>query len=247
MKRKRDSYKYLLFFTLNFLGTAYYCSAQVVDSLFNKMDTIKTRDKKYAPAFDLDQRFSFIRDQSVNIWGYREGVIINGKFKTGIGEYFLLDKLKSKKLDVNGEPLTYGKRSLIFGTVYFEPFLWRKKYWEMSIPIELGFGRSYFKVYDTQTNTFMGSTTTYFIPSGGGLSLSFKLPAVLGWRPTRWVGINFLAGYRYDFLERYFGTNYDGAYWSISGAIFLDRIQDDIRYWKKKKDDRNKSIQPQNL
>jgi len=117
----------------------------------------------------------------------------------------------------------------------------------MSIPIELGFGRSYFKVYDTQTNTFMGSTTTYFIPSGGGLSLSFKLPAVLGWRPTRWVGINFLAGYRYDFLERYFGTNYDGAYWSISGAIFLDRIQDDIRYWKKKKDDRNKSIQPQNL
>ena len=41
------------------------------------------------PTTDFDQRFSFINKEDVNIWGYRIGVIVNDKFKVGIGGYFL--------------------------------------------------------------------------------------------------------------------------------------------------------------
>ena len=199
-------------------------------------DTTHKKTRSIKPAFDFDQRFSFIRKAPVNIWGGRAGILVNEKFKVGMGAYFLNDKLKSIAVDsVTGEPKTYAHRNLYFGTVYFEPFLFRKKYWELSIPIEAGFGKSIFKVYETATNNYMGEVVKYFFPTGAGLSLSLKLPAFFGWKPFRWIGINGLIGYRYDLYEKYYQTNYDGMYWSISGAIFLDRVSDDIHYWKEQK------------
>ena len=213
-----------------------HLKAQVRDTICN-LDTIASTCKKYIikPTTDFDQRFSFIHGKHVNIWGQRVGILVNGKFKVGIGGYFLNDKLKSIKVYPDGTPYTYFKRNLTFGTVYFEPFLFRKTYWELSVPFEIGIGRSYGKTYDNTTNTFLGSTTTTFFPSGVGLSFSLKPPAFFGVRPFRWIGINFLAGYRYNFLESISNTDYDGAFWSISGAVFLDKIVDDCRYWKKKK------------
>jgi hypothetical protein len=196
------------------------------------------------PAFDFDQRFSFIRGSAVNIWGERAGVLVNDKFKCGIGGYYLDQDLKSIVVDQNGSPLYYAHRNLVFGTGYIEPFLLRRTYWELSIPIELGFGESFFKSYDTYTNVQLASIQKIFIPAGMGLSFSLKLPSFWGWRPPRWFGLNFLAGYRYCILENEFQTDYDGLFWSISGTIFLDRVVDDMHYWKKKKALRRKISTP---
>ncbi|MFI5150086.1 MAG: hypothetical protein ACHQRM_10160 [Bacteroidia bacterium] len=187
------------------------------------------------PAFDFDQRFSFIRGASVNIWGERAGVLVNDKFKCGIGGYYMDQNLKYAIVDQNGMPLYYAHRNLYFGTCYIEPFLLRRKYWELSIPIELGFGYSIFKSYDSYTNIQLANLRKIFIPAGMGLSFSLKLPTCWGWRPPRWFGINFLAGYRYCILENEFQTDYNGLFWSISGTIFLDRFVDDLHYWKQKK------------
>jgi len=199
-------------------------------------DTVSVKEHRRVlnPSTDFDQRFSFIRSQPVNIWGQRVGVVINDKFKVGVGGYFLDDVLKSTRVFQDGST-QYIKRNLLFGTGYIEPFLFRKKYWEMSIPVELGYGQSTAKFYQTSTDLYIKTSNKNFIPAGTGLSFSVKLPALPHFQATRWIGINFLAGYRYCLFEDIFKTDYDGWFWSISGAIFLDRVADDYRGWKNKR------------
>lgn len=200
-------------------------------------DTVSIPRKKISikPTTDFDQRFSIIRDKQVSIWGQRIGILINEKFKVGVGGYFLNDRLKSVKVYQDGTPESYLNRNLTFGTMYIEPFFLRKTYYEFSIVIEAGLGRSYYEAYDSKTDNFIGSDKNLFFPTGAGLSLSLKLPATYHIKPLRWIGINFLAGYRYDLFESVFQTDYDGLFYSISGALFLDRISDDYKEWKRKK------------
>ncbi|MBI3511341.1 MAG: hypothetical protein HY064_11810 [Bacteroidetes bacterium] len=194
----------------------------------------------FKPAFDFDQRFSFIRKKEVNIWGARAGVLINDKFKVGFGAYFLKDKLKSIAVDSSGQSAYHANRYLYFGTAYFERFLFRFKFVEFSIPVEVGGGKSVFLVYSNATSEQLARTVKFFLPTGAGLSLSFKLPPIGRFKPTRWIGINFLAGYRYcafqgqleNIFPHRFETDYNGMFWSVSGAIFLDRVSDDVHEWR---------------
>jgi hypothetical protein len=182
------------------------------------------------PTTDFDQRFSFIRNYSVNIWGQRGGILLNDEWKFGLGAYYMNDtRMNSRSTS------RYLKQNLIFGTAYVEPFLIRKKYWELSVPFELGYGKAGSSTYASDNDELIHTRTKDFIPTGAGLSLSLKFPPIGRFKPTSWVGVNFLAGYRYCLLENVFKTDYDGAFWSISGALFLDRIFDDMRARKNKK------------
>ncbi|HET6992473.1 MAG TPA: hypothetical protein VFJ43_14155 [Bacteroidia bacterium] len=219
------------------------CGALFSLHLFSQDSLAAVVHKKntYKPAFDFDQRFSFIKNREVNIWGARAGILVNEKFKVGIGTYFSKGKLESYSVDTG----TYnGKRNLYFGTVYFEPFIFRFKFVEFSVPFELGAGKSVFRVYNNESGEQVGRIANYFIPTGAGLSLSFKLPPIGRFKPTRWFGINFLAGYRYcafqgqleNIFPHRFETDYNGLFWSVSGAIFLDRFSDDYKEWHRKRE-----------
>lgn len=199
-------------------------------------DTLRPKKIIYSikPSFDIDQRFSFIHNSPVNIWGARIGILINESFKAGFGAYFLSKNLKSKILDQNGQPFYFARRDVYYGTFYLEPFLLSREYWELSVPFEVGYGKSYFKVYNGN-NIFLGQDIKDFFPTGAGLSLSFKLPAFFGMKAFRWFGINGLLGYRYSLMASAFNTEYDGMFWSISATAFFDRISDDIHSWRKKK------------
>jgi hypothetical protein len=242
--------KLILFFLIFFCGifiivgqndhtmNGYEKDAKYNDVLSQTSDTLSpTKKKKISlrPTTDFDQRFSFFIGSEVNIWGQRIGILINEKVKAGVGGYFLKDKLKGDKLYNTSVPDFYVERNLRFGTVYFEPFLLRKNFWELSVPFEIGFGKTDLKDYSVKTNALIASGVKYFFPTGVGLSLSLKLPPGDRYKPLRWIGINFLAGYRYDLDEHVFNTDYDGYFWSVSGAIFLDRMVDDYKEWKKKK------------
>ncbi|MGZ4118843.1 MAG: hypothetical protein ACXVPY_15245 [Bacteroidia bacterium] len=206
-------------------------------------DTIPPKDSVFEihknftlkPTTDFDQRFSFFRGSKVNIWGQKAGVLINEKLKVGVGGYFLKDYLKGSKLYNTSTPDFYVKRNLKFGTFYVEPFLFRKSWWELSVPFEIGFGKTILQDYAVVNDNLIASGVKYFFPTGAGLSLSLKLPPGEHYKPFRWVGINFLVGYRYDLDEHVYNTDYDGMFWSISGAVFLDRVVTDYKGWKKKK------------
>ena len=93
-------------------------------------DSLPPKGKKLTlkPAGDFDQRFSFLENQPVSIWGYRVGVLVNDKYKTGIGGYFLEQNITGE-LRLRRNVLYYEqKKKMYFGTVYFEPYLIRKKF-----------------------------------------------------------------------------------------------------------------------
>lgn len=196
----------------------------------------KQKKKSLKPAADFDQRFSFLDHQPVNIWGYRIGVIIKDKYKVGIGGYFLEQNIKGE-IKLRRNILYYQQnRKLYFGTIYYEPFLLRKKLYETSLVFEVGFGRvildSLKKIRNTQTVVQEKQT---FVPAGIGVSINLKVPEIKHLHFLTYIGLNGMIGLRKTVFETDLKYNYDGWYWSIGSAIFIDKIFTDIKINKKKK------------
>ena len=231
--------KIFFYWSLFFL-LGYNSAFSQVEDTSSLLQSIPRKFFSLKPTTDFDQRFSFFAGSKVNIWGQKAGILINEELKVGIGGYFLKDKLKGDKLYNSTTPDFYVKRNIQFGTVYIEPFLVRRSWWELSMPFEMGFGKTVLKDYALKNDSLIASGKKFFFPTGVGLSLSLKLPPGDRFKPFRWVGINFLAGYRYDLDEHVYNTDYDGFFWSISGAVFLDRVADDYKEWKTKKKEREK-------
>lgn len=183
------------------------------------------------PALDFDQRFSFIKNTPVNIWGYRIGVMVHQKYKVGVGGYFLNDRVDSKHTDTLGTPYFTYDRKLYFITGYYEPFLIRRRYWESSVVAEIGIGKNEETLLHTTDNYQLHEPNKYFIPAGLGLSLNLKCPVIFGFTPTSWFGLNFLLGYRKSLFEKELKTPYDGMFWSIGTAVFLDKAAVDVAHW----------------
>ncbi len=189
------------------------------------------------PAGDFDQRFSFLEHQPVNIWGYRIGVMVNDKYKVGIGGYFLSQDINGEK-KLRRNTLYYEQsRKLYFGTIYYEPFLLRKRLYEMSLVFEAGYGRvSLDSLKQIRNNETLVSEKQTFVPAGMGVSMNFKIPDMKHLHFLTYIGLNAMIGLRKTVFETDLKYNYDGWYWSIGSAIFVDKIFTDLKANKKRKE-----------
>jgi hypothetical protein len=225
-----------------------FCALSIAqDSIYITKDSsfVKTEVRKPKFVFDIDQRFSLIRDengiqQNVNIWGLRLGLLFpkhKFNYKIGAGYYFFTQNTSGLHLSTHRTDCIecYANRSLNFGTVYFEPFLYRRNLWELSIPIEFGYGKAQEHYYNKITELNRFSQNGSIFPAGVGLSFSFKLPPIRHVRGLRWFGLNFLAGYREILVQDIVRQDYNGIFYSIGLNFFFDRFTDDVRTWRAKK------------
>jgi hypothetical protein len=198
------------------------------------------------PTSDFDQRFYYLPNRVANVWGYRVGILVQDKYKVGIGGYYMDEMVDDADVADNHlavsrtTAIPLHRQQLYLGTLYYEPYLIRRRLWETSVVFETGYGRSISIFTDPNDGSVIDKQNKAFIPAGIGLSLNLKLPPLFGFLPIRWFGINAMAGYRKVLYQEGDNYNYDGAYWSLSGAIFLDRILEDLHYWKGKKESRRK-------
>ena len=202
---------------------------QQKDSLLQQ-NSIQTKKRiSLKPAGDFDQRFSFIESQGVSIWGYRVGLLINEKFKAGIGGYFLEQLTAGIKVDKQGIPFNQLQKKLYFGTIYYEPFLFRRKRWEMSMVFELGYGKAVLDSTNKIRGRFLTKTEKQdFVPAGMGFSANLIMPDIKGLHFLTYLGLNCMIGLRKTVFESNLKYNYDGWYWSIGSAVFIDKIFTDI-------------------
>ncbi|MBO0936917.1 hypothetical protein J2I47_10210 [Fibrella sp. HMF5335] len=201
-----------------------------------------------------DQRFFFFNDTRndngkrvpVSVYGLRAGFLfpvrhperqepggMRAAFKAGAGFYFVNQTLNRPGLLPNtSEAIT---RHLRIATLFFEPYLYRKKAIEVSVPLEIGYGHSRYNRVSDQTREGEEARGV-FIPAGAGLSLSYQFPALRWFRPLHWTGFNILGGYRFilkkDVPESQ--VNYSGFYISIGPSFYLENLTADIAYWRKK-------------
>jgi hypothetical protein len=68
-----------------------------------------------------------------------------------------------------------------------------------------------------------------------GVSLNFKMPDIKHLHLLTYIGINFMLGLRKTVFETDLKYNYDGWYWSIGSAVFIDKIFSDAKERKRKK------------
>lgn len=223
-------------------GSAYF------DSLKNQKPSIK-------PTGDFDQRFSFIgtNNKDINIWGYRIGLLVNDRYKVGIGGYTFKANFDSVKATTKTVTSTSQvNQTLFYGTMYFEPYLIRRRVWEMSMVMEVGYGNA--KIDSTSTRKFKTSknkdtsatrqttNTEPFVPIGIGLSFNLIIPDKKGWHFLTYFGLNAIVGMRTVILDSDFKQNYDGFFYSLGTAIYIDRIYTDISGKNKKKKAENKAL-----
>lgn len=202
-----------------------------------------------------DQRYFFFNDtrtedgkrDPVSIYGIRAGFLFPAQhkrealksgrpasFKAGAGFYFV-----NQRLDIPGllpETSESVTRHLRIATVFYERYMYRRKAFEVSLPIEFGYGHSRYVRNDDQTGKYEVARGV-FLPLGVGVSSAYQFPHVRWLRPLHWFGFNVLAGYRFilkkDIPESQ--INYTGLYVSIGPSFFLENLTADIKYWRNKR------------
>ncbi|WP_246859455.1 hypothetical protein [Spirosoma sp. KCTC 42546] len=202
-----------------------------------------------------DQRFFFFGDTRndndrrvpVSVYGVRAGFLFPSQherpnlrggrlasFKAGAGFYFINQHLDEPGLLPNtSESVT---RHLRIATVYYERYLLRRKAFEVSMPIELGYGHSRYERDEGQSNKHEVARGV-FLPLGVGVSAAYQFPTVRWLRPLHWFGLNMLTGYRFILKKDIPDSqiNYSGFYISVGPSFFLENLTADIKYWRQKR------------
>ena len=103
-------------------------------------DALKTTPKF---EFRLDSRSSFINQTGVRVFGVKAGVQFDEKLSFGLGYNFLSSSIRRTIVD---KGINY-KSELKFRVFspYLEYVFYRDEYWELSIPVQFGFGHSFFE------------------------------------------------------------------------------------------------------
>ncbi len=176
--------------------------------------------------FTIDTRNSFIRDESVNVYGASIGLQISKRSHVGIGFYTLSEaskqmyNAKSKEGPVAKQ--VPAELSLYFISLYYRyQFLTLGKF-DFSTPLELGLGRS-------KTSLLDANGALLVLPKVQNPNRAFFVPVQLGlnihWRLLKWLTPKFSIGYRYT-LYSFKGNianarkvNYNGWYYSYGLAI----------------------------
>jgi hypothetical protein len=178
----------------------------------------------------LDNRNSFVQASAVRIIGLNVGVVPRGKpYRLGLGVYTLRRSYadlytysgrgKNRRLLDTLTPAL----SLTYFTPNFSYTFFHRRFIELSIPVDVGLGRSHYTITDEN-----GKVTTdnrgLFIPAEIGVGVLLK--------PTRWVGISGAAGYRMSLKEIDYKEDFNGWYYSYRLNLFVGNIWHDWRHWQ---------------
>lgn len=202
-----------------------------------------------------DRRFFFFKDTRntnnrrtpVSVYGLRTGFLFPSRrsrvseegertaaFKAGVGFYFANQDINRPGLLPNTSASV--TRRLRYVMTFYEPYLFRRKAIEVSLPIELGYGHSRYERNDEQAMDYEVARGV-FVPLGVGVTTAYHFPNIRWFRPFHWFGFNVLAGYRIilkkDVPES--NINYNGFYLSIGPSFFLENLTSDISYWRQRR------------
>lgn len=151
--------------------------AQFLDSLhqiFNSSSSIDAR---------LESRWSFIRNEAITVTGVRLGVAYHRKLRIGGG----LSWLQTYRTELFTETNAAGnpedvKKYLKFGYIcyYIDFVYYRTKRWQLSVPVQLGTGMSWFQK-EPQYHAHITDKKYFLLLYEPGITMQFKI--------FRWLGL----------------------------------------------------------
>ena len=193
-----------------------------IDSLRNRLNSDSARIYRYRvikPYANIDFRNAYVTKSFLSLVGLRAGATINSHHIFGLGIY-TLNKFPIFKSD---RVKKYQFEEVTYGTLFYEYRILDRKYFDVLLPFEIGYGTYTARIVDETVSTVISSK---MIPTGFGVKCLVM--------PHAWIGFKFGAGYRYVWEES-FRVGLDGAYFTIGVRIDLDHMSQDIRYNRLKK------------
>lgn len=184
------------------------------DSLRMKLaaDSARIYRKTLAKLFlKLEDRYSFISNEHVNLFGLMSGITLHNHHTFFLG-YFFMDPRRDSPISFEGiKPNTQhylDMRYFVFGYQYV---VFTKRYWQLNMPLALGYGTYKVDVTD-DNNNHLSTRTGRVLPTNAGFQLIF--------RPIRWAGVSASGGYRY--IGQKENTELSLRGWYYSFGIWLD-------------------------
>ncbi len=222
------------FILILLLSVFYYSlNAQHLDTENHGMDSLRKKFQKdsshtYRPKnFRLivayDSRNSFIKNEPVNFYGMQLGVSYKDKHTVGFGGYRITQSSSRaiRRRDLNSRQINE-KLTLNYGTVFYQYMLLDKRFFEIDLPVEFGFGKANVLMQDALSGELIANRDLTIFPLGAGLQAIFK--------PIKWVGVTFLTGYRFV-QENERGLNFNGMYYSIGVWLDFRQVLRDTKFY----------------
>lgn len=193
-----------------------------IDSLTLKLqkDSLHTfRFKLLRPYANIDNRPSFLKSRPSNFNGLQLGVILNEYHTLGFGLY-ILNRASRINSPIKKD---YRLHALRYYTLFYEYMLVNKRYFEVDLPFELGYG-SYKATYTDSSSVPFVSGTLYpnFLPVSAGVKFVLK--------PVKWVGLSLIVGYRY-FMEEKSILEFNNFFFPIGVWVDFRQVYRDVKFY----------------
>jgi len=164
------------------------------------LDTLRyCLKQRPSPFAKLDSRNSFIENNIVNIFGAIAGVNFGKRLSFGIGYNQLYNP--PKNFNQNIEYINaLGKPYFISSGIHFfyisgaiEYSFYQSKHWEISLPLQIGVGQTYYRQIINDAKTKVDSHHAFIYEPA--ISVDYKI--------VKWFGVGADFGYRFFVTDNY--------------------------------------------
>lgn len=185
------------------------------------------RPKYSKPYFRVENRYSFISREPVNLAGFLAGITLAEKHIVCAG-YYTLNRLTQKSIEVTDANNVTTRQYLVLNyfITSYQYVLLNKRFIQVNTPLEIGYG-----LYSTRTtdnfDNYLKKSSGRILPVSAGLQIIIK--------PVKWAGISCVGGYRHVVQEKNIDLNFKGFYYSFGLWIDARNVFRHTKYYFKKK------------
>lgn len=208
-------YKYIFLFYVLFIFF-FKANAQLLDSFRVILKSKSSIDLR------LESRYSFIDNDFAGIRGFRAGVSFRRKLRLGGGFSWLKNDIAEYTFIKNENNIlvaTPKYLKLAYICLYADFVFYKTKRWQVSVPIQTGFGASWFQ-YQQQYNLSTGKKY-FLLLYEPGISTHFKI--------FKWFGLGADVGYRFVLKNnRYVGDRFNSPTYAFKILFWADQLFYDL-------------------
>ena len=187
----------------------------------------KSEKRSLSPFLGFDSYFSFIGNKSADVWGFKGGVKVDEKWRLGLGYNLLSSDIVEQKV-LPSEELAYAKNDTVKAQLFVRYFPLMAEYihynegnWQISTPLQVGYGQSYFQYFDKNDNKRR-------IYKKGVVATQLGVNAQ--YTVLRWVGLTAGVGYRVMLINnKEIDAKMNSPIFAVGIKIYLSEVVKSIK------------------
>jgi len=167
--------RFTAFAILYWLSGGFSAYSQMMEKI------VESFQSKPKLAFKLDARNSFITSRPSRMKGFKLALDYNRTVEVGVGYNWLSSSFEQELLSSDTSRLTstYSMR-MHYAVVYMSYTFYSSTKWQLSIPVQIGFGRSFYNLNMSEVSLYDRQAEGSIIVYEPGMTAEYKLVRYIG-------------------------------------------------------------------